>query len=380
MLIRDLASLLTDDLLELCLVGCAKESRGSLRLVCKRFKRLCDGNPVICKELRLWLSAGGQRRSRAALERVARLPFCEAHIGLQVPGALQALPLLTGLTTLTLGGGRHDGGPHAEWGWGSTFGTSLAALVHLQRLDLDMGYCQPGTCAQLAALTTLRQLCCGTFDGELPGELWASLACMPVLEQLTISAQTWDTCVPGEAWQALQACTQLSYLALRHDYLGSDERGFFRLEPGIAALTSLRHVWLQAAVSCFGDLWSHPTLASLYLEDAHGEEIEMPAAEDVCMPALRELSFECHCGPPPDVPHQLTRLSAVTSLSLCVGEPHPAAEHYWQLPSVVSLDLSHCKLAGGELPESVLFMTRLRALNLGNLGLAYVCVVTWQVF
>jgi len=120
------------------------------------------------------------------------------------------------------------------WPQGTTHGQQLvlqpfrlASFPQLEVLSLDVDYLQAGTCAQLSTLTALQELYVGTFLFELPPTLWSSIARMPRLAHLAITAQTQEVeacTIPAAAWQALRGC-RLESLALTHCFMGSDDRG-----------------------------------------------------------------------------------------------------------------------------------------------------------
>ncbi|KAL4425765.1 hypothetical protein ABPG75_009781 [Micractinium tetrahymenae] len=295
-----------------------------------------------------------------------------------VPAALQAAGQLTRLTRLSLEGCCNDSGWPEGWPEETSYGAelarsphfSLAALPQLQRLDLNVDELQPSTCCQLSALTGLKALSIKTFVGQVPAQLWASLARMPALEELSLGVQTLDgedCIIPGAAWEALAKCKALAFLKLEHvDISYMDDWGDFHLAPGIAGgAPALTRLHIKGNFSSLGDVWQHPGIAWMRLEDPLGRPIPMPPARQVDMPALRELQLYNDCSELASVPPQMACLSAVTSLYLVnIGDELLPQQPLWQLPSLASLSMYCCAL-NGALPQGVLQLTRLKALNLG---------------
>jgi hypothetical protein len=210
--------------------------RGALRLVCKRWLRVADTSAFMCwdmiispQTLEPGNTAAFQRfaRRRAAVVRQARLP------GVHLPGMLEAAQQLTSLTKLQLSASAFD--PSAEQHGlpeHSSHGEELACrqlglggLTRLAHLELDVADLQAVSCAQLSTLT---HLSAGTLTGQVPPELWAAVARMPRLAELTVAVHSLvgAACLIGsEAWAALRACTGLTRLELKHNITDMYEVG-----------------------------------------------------------------------------------------------------------------------------------------------------------
>lgn len=250
----------------------ACRAQAPLRLVCKRFREAVDACPELSQTLSLYTWPG---ESTDALDPAALVSFAAsraaavqtAHIGsAHLPGRLEAVQQLWGLTELRLG--THDddcevpsGGDLGSWLAERGLGLApLAPRLASLTLDVDSNGLQPGTCAELAALTGLTFLKLSTFADEVgwsaaahdvscadsalvrfhsvasqvlrasphppllqvPAELPAALACMPQLAQLSLAVCAADEAsvlIGGGAWEPMRASTRLTRLTLESNYL-----------------------------------------------------------------------------------------------------------------------------------------------------------------
>ncbi|KAL4444090.1 hypothetical protein ABPG75_011827 [Micractinium tetrahymenae] len=358
-------SSMPDDLLDLILSWCLWHAWNSLRRVCKRWKAVVDTSPLMSRNVQAGTCI---RKHLPDLEGAALVRLAAAKAGVaqegylrlaHLPGVLEAAQQLTGLTSLNL--------------------SSLASMAHsLLCLKLSIDCLRPATCVPLGELAVLTALEVGSFVADIPAELWASVARMPRLADLSVTVNTLadeEPCRIGStAWAALAACTQLSRLRLEHTLMAAYEghdAGEIRLSGGIAALTSLRSFSIEGPVFNLGDLWAHPTLTHLSLNGFGVWEV-FPEAP---LPALKRLRLDALYSEMTVVPHSLWQLAGLASVQLFNDNRghdwEPLLAGLQQLPNLASLHMAYCRFEADTVPASLRRIAGLQALNLSSTHISF---------
>lgn len=96
--------------------------------------------------------------------------------------------------------------------------------------------------------------------------------------------------------------------------------GHWRLEPGLARLTSLTNFLLSGEVESVGDLWRHPSLRWLTLTE-RDPPFPMQPDEVVYMPALEFAALVGVGSYPASPPAPFYQLTGLTTLRLESGLP-----------------------------------------------------------